>query len=101
MPDRTKEGVDGVRLSARRAMIPHARVDTGSVLLFLLIAVTLGFLIFTGIVADAGRAQHANARASDLAAKAARVGAQELDLAALRSGTDRLDPVAARTAATR
>lgn len=76
------------------------RPDTGSVLLFVVIVVVLGFLLFTGIVTDAARAQHANVRASDLAAKAARVGAQELDLAGLRSGTDRLDSAAARTAAT-
>jgi Flp pilus assembly protein TadG len=60
----------------------------------------LGFILLTGLVLDASRAQHANAHASDLAAKAARVGAQQIDPASIRAGTYRIDPAAARDAAT-
>ena len=77
-----------------------ARSDAGTVSL-LLIGVFSGMLLLSGLVVDASRAQHANAHASDLAAKAARVGAQEIDPASLRNGNYRLNPTAARTAALR
>src|SRR3954471_23374267 len=84
--------------------ITHRRVvgdaEAGSVSL-LMVAVFSAMLLLTGLVLDASRAQHATAHASDLAAKAARVGAQEIDPASLRAGDTQLNPTAARTAALR
>jgi hypothetical protein len=72
--------------------------DGGSVSLFL--AVTFaGLALLAGLIVDAGGVLHANAHASDLAGKAARVGAQEIDLASLRAGQPRLDHAAAEAAA--
>ena len=73
--------------------------DAGSVSLCLAV-LFLGFILLTALVLDASRAQHANAHASDLAAKAARVGAQQIDPASIRTGDYRIDPAAARAAAT-
>jgi Flp pilus assembly protein TadG len=58
-------------------------------------------VLFAGLIVDAGRVLHANAHASDLAGKAARVGAQELDPASIRTGLPRLEPAAAEAAARR
>ena len=72
--------------------------DGGSVSL-LFAVLFAGALILVGIVVDADRAQHANAHASALAAKAARVGAQQVDPASIRAGNYHLNHAAARTAA--
>jgi Flp pilus assembly protein TadG len=72
--------------------------DEGRISLFLLV-IFLAFTLLAGFTTDLGRVLHANARASDLAAKAARAGAQKLDPASLRAGGDQLDPAAARRAA--
>lgn len=83
---------------APRRLSRSVRGDAGSVSLFLVIFF-MAVMLLGGLVTDAGRAVHANARASDLAAKAARAGAQHVDPASLRSGATALDPRAAEDAA--
>lgn len=83
-----------------RARYTRAAVgpDDGLVSLFMAVFF-VGVLLLCGVIVDAGRGVHANVHASDLAARAARVGAQQLDLASLRAGTTVLDPGAAQEAA--
>jgi Flp pilus assembly protein TadG len=88
--------------SVRKATSRRWRVgpgdDEGRISMFLLV-IFMAFMLLTGITTDLGRVLHANARASDLAAKAARAGAQELDPASIRAGADQLDPTAAEQSA--
>jgi hypothetical protein len=87
---------------ARREAFSPTGVSAGSGAVSLFLVITFAALVlFAGLIVDAGRVLHANAHASDLAGKAARVGAQELDPASLRAGLASLDPVAAETAARR
>jgi len=71
--------------------------DSGSVSL-LLAVLFAGAVILAGLLVDAGRVLYANADASDLAGKAARVGAQQIAPTSLRAGAPVLDPAAATTA---
>ncbi|MCK9895033.1 hypothetical protein [Frankia sp. AgB32] len=75
-----------------------SRRDQGSVSL-LLTALFAGAVLLAGLLTDAGRVLYANADASDLAGKAARVGAQQIEPSALRAGEPMLDPEAAASAA--
>jgi Flp pilus assembly protein TadG len=85
-------------MQERRPGLAGWRRDSGGVSIFL--AVTFaGLALLAGLIVDAGRVLHANAHASDLAGKAARVGAQEIDLTSLRAGRPRLDHAAAEAAA--
>jgi Flp pilus assembly protein TadG len=82
--------------AARRG---SARREAGAVSLFLAL-IFVAFLLFAGLIVDGGRVLHANAHASDLAGKAARVGAQEIDPSSIRAGGPTLlDEAAAETAA--
>lgn len=72
--------------------------DEGRISMFLLV-IFMAFVLLAGITTDLGRVLHANARASDLAAKAARTGAQELDPGSIRAGANDLNPAAAEQAA--
>jgi len=73
--------------------------ETGAVSLVLAL-IFVAFLLFAGLIVDGGRVLHANAHASDLAGKAARVGAQEIDPGSIRAGgAPRLDEAAAEAAA--
>lgn len=73
--------------------------DSGSITLFLLVALAGAAVVFAALLTDQVRVLHANGQAFDLAGKAARVGAQQLDAGALADGLIRLDPTAARGAA--
>jgi len=74
------------------------RHDRGSVSL-LLAVLFAGAVLLAGLLVDTGRVLYANADASDLAGKAARVGAQQITPASLRAGEPALDPNAATLAA--
>ncbi|SNQ51695.1 putative membrane protein [Frankia canadensis] len=71
--------------------------DSGSVSL-LLAVLFAGAVLLAGLLVDTGRVLYANADASDLAGKAARVGAQQIAPTSLRAGAPVLDPAAATTA---
>jgi Flp pilus assembly protein TadG len=94
-----REAIGDLTTATRARYARAAReADEGVVSLFMAVFF-VGVLLLCGVIVDAGRGVHANVHASDLAAKAARVGAQQLDLASLRAGTTVLDPSAAQDAA--
>ena len=73
--------------------------ETGSVSLFLVVAVLALFAVF-GLVVDGGSCLDGQRRVTDTAEQAARAAAQAVDPTALRTGTGlRLDSTAARRAA--
>jgi Flp pilus assembly protein TadG len=90
--------VHALSLLIRRAA-DRVRDDTGTMSLFLAV-VGVALTLFACFTADAGRAMHANSRADDLAAEAARAAGQQLDAAQAIPGTSIvLDTTTARQAA--
>lgn len=75
--------------------------ERGSVTIWLLTA-SLAMVMVLGLAVDLGGLVHAQQRAHDLAAQAARSGGQQIEAApAIEGRYVRIDPVTARAAATR
>ena len=74
--------------------------ERGSVTVWLL-AASFGMTLVIGLAVDLGGLRHAQQRAHDLAAQAARSGGQQIEAApAIEGRYVRIDPAAARAAAT-